>query len=96
MVGMTVTQNDEINTLSRSPGRPQRISQSAARSSQVSTRARVHEDEPTICTNDEDIAGARKLTALVEHPSELALDLPQIRIHRNVETRRNREAARAT
>jgi len=96
MVGMAVSQNDEINILSRSSGRRQRIDQGGARSSEVSTRARVDEDEPTFCTNNEDIAGARKLTVLVEHTSELAFGLRQIRIRRNVETRRHRKGARAT
>jgi hypothetical protein len=97
MVGMAVSKNDEINILSRSSRRRQRINQGgAAGSSEVRTRTRVDKDEPTVCTNDEDIARARKLSALVEHPSEFALDLRQIRISRNVETRRHREGACVT
>jgi hypothetical protein len=94
MVGMAMSENDEINMLSRSSGRRQRINQdSAARYSEVRTGTRVDEDEPTVCTNEEDIARARELSALVEYPSELALDLCQIRIRPNVETRRHREGA---
>src|SRR6476620_11044571 len=97
MVGMAVTKNDEINILSRSSGRRQRINQdSAARSSKVRTGTRVDEDEPTVCTNDEDIARAGELSALVEYPSDLALDLRQIRIRPNEENRHHRESACVT
>lgn len=96
MIGVAMRQNDEINIRSRSSSRSQRIGQVGTRSSEIRTGTRVDEHKPTVGTNDEDIARARKLPALIGRPSELALDLRQIHVRRNVKTQRHRKGARVT
>ena len=94
MIGMPVRQDDEINILNRRSSHRQRIDQATARSSEIPAGAGVDESEPTVRTNDEDIARVHQLSPLIEHPSELACKLRRINGCRNVETRRHREASR--
>ena len=96
MVGMAVSQKDEINILSRNAGAGEGIGQATARPSEIPAGTGVNESNQTGCTNDENVDRYLRLSALIEHPAESAFELRQIHVRRNVETRRHRERSRAT